>query len=477
MVDAPVVAPPALDNAALTAALTQQAAALAQLTALLQQQQQQQAPPVAVPREPVLDLFLSDGIFDISTRSGSSAFETASKPLDVKWNGDSDSFPAFLVALQLRSSEVGWNRFAPVTADNPDPTPTASNIITIGNLNLFIDYHEVTMDQVLTAKTNRTDPRAGQNSKSLYMCLKSSLFGPIRELIFDQAQNLPSQDGPELFLKLTEYTVASSLVLSMDASDRLTNYDPAVRKFQIAQINSDLMHLFVLARSRYRQISDPEKVQIAIKVYSKIHQPESWATWVRSQIADFEKGHILSSTVFMNQAVFQQKKIERAEDGFFFTNLTPKNELVAMIAAAVRKPKLPDQPAPNGSEQRTDTAPPTSTPPFLRQTHEGTVPFKHGDTKTWKAKTYHFCECPTHRDNLKWHAHKAEDCKTRSKWLAEGGSTSGSAGGSPPASAHTADDTPPATPAITAMLASVLAGLSGNPEAQAFVAEAINALE
>ena len=51
--------------------------------------------------------------------------------------------------------------------------------------------------------------------------------------------------------------------------------------------------------------------------------------------------------------------------------------------------------------------------------------YKVGDTKTHNNETYHFCDCPNHKGGVHWHKFKAEECRTRKKWLADKGNNSG----------------------------------------------------
>ena len=41
-----------------------------------------------------------------------------------------------------------------------------------------------------------------------------------------------------------------------------------------------------------------------------------------------------------------------------------------------------------------------------------------GDKKTHNNQDYYFCDCPNHKNGIHWHKFKAEDCRTRKKWLA-----------------------------------------------------------
>ena len=76
------------DNAAIAAALTALATAVAALR-----------PQAAIPK--VYDPFESNDPFDLSTRSGSSAYAQVSSQLDTVCSSDVSSFPSFVVSLRV----------------------------------------------------------------------------------------------------------------------------------------------------------------------------------------------------------------------------------------------------------------------------------------------------------------------------------------------------------------------------------------
>ena len=53
----------------------------------------------------VYNPFTSNDPFDLSTRSGSSAYAQVSFQLDTVWNGDVSSFPSCIVSLRIRARE------------------------------------------------------------------------------------------------------------------------------------------------------------------------------------------------------------------------------------------------------------------------------------------------------------------------------------------------------------------------------------
>jgi hypothetical protein len=159
-------------NVQLAAALNAIAVALANLN----------QPAPHVPAAPVLDPFSSAGPFDLASRAGSTAFASACAPLDDPWDGTVETFPSFIIALRIRSSEAHWNAADP------------QGILTIANHHLITHYHSITDAEITAAHAARVDPRAIQNSRALYKCLKSSISGDLRATIFDQAGNLPTAE-------------------------------------------------------------------------------------------------------------------------------------------------------------------------------------------------------------------------------------------------------------------------------------------
>ena len=60
-------------------------------------------------------------------------------------------------------------------------------------------------------------------------------------------------------------------------------------------------------------------------------------------------------------------------------------------------------------------------PPFIQHFKSSpatnATAYKVGATKTWNGETYHFCDCPTHRNKIRWHTHSADSCRTRKRWM------------------------------------------------------------
>lgn len=111
-----------------------------------------------------------------------------------------------------------------------------------------------------------------------------------------------------------------------------------------------------------------------------------------------------------------------------------------MVATSKRKQTPLKTPSPHTSDTSRKADNTTAKlPPFAKHFKSSTAanatPFKVGDSKEWNGQTWYFCDCPNHRDRVKWHTHTAATCRSRLRWL-EGQSTSTA---TPPA-AHVAAD-------------------------------------
>jgi hypothetical protein len=459
------------DNAAIAAALANLAAAINNMNNNAAPQQPPRAPHVVI-----LDPFESDEPFDLSARVGSTAFANACAALDDPWNGNVDTFPAFIISLRIRSGEVHWD------------APAPRGILTIDGHNLLTEYHSITDTEITAARTARVDPRSIQNSRAMYKYLKSSITGDLRATVFDQAGNVPIyEDGPTLFKKLTDFTMVASLQLSMLSFKMILEFDPAVHTFHIPTVNTKLKHLFVLATTRERELLASERIQHTLTVYARIQQPEPWAQWVRNQVDRFEDGQITNCQDFMNSAIIKYNKIAgTTEGGFNGASTTLQQDIAAMMTAVKRK----HVPAPSAGRSSNplkhdadQTANPNKrkTPPFVKHFKSSTSSdapnYKVGDSKNWDNTTWYFCDCPNHRDKIKWHTHAADTCRTRLRWLE----------GKPAAVANQGEvQTNDASPAMTdndstatdisGLLASAMSLAGDNPVAMELIADALNAI-
>lgn len=468
-------------QAALAAAMQNIAVALQAIQNL-----HQPAPPVhpaAAP--PLLDIFAAAQPFDRATRAGASAYDKACAPLDVLWDGTIESFPSFMIALRIRADEVRWNSAA--------PQGILSYTVGADQKDLLTEYHTITEAIAEAARAARNDARAIQNSRALYHTLKSSITGDLRATMFDQAGNLPvHEDGPLLLLRLTSFTMASSLQLSIQSFSQLQNLDPSDFEFNISRVNTKLNHLFVLATTGQRQLGEPEKIVHTLTCYDRIKQPEQWAQWVRNKVDRFEDGDIDNCQALMNQATVKYSKISSESTGFNGRSTTLQEDVVAMFAAKSKSTNKRAKSPPDDSPEPKKA----KMPPFIRHYKVAKDPasakYKVGDSKTFDNTTWYFCDCPTHRDRIKWHTFPAETCRGRKKWLSEGGSSSAppvaqvgdangvqddgtdttltdSNAGSSGSSNVDAGD-------VTALLANALALTTDNSSAHDLIADALNAI-
>ena len=270
--------------------------------------------------------------------------------------------------------------------------------------------------------------------------------------------------------------MAASLQLSMDSFKRILEFDPADNAFNISTINTKLNHLFVIATNGQRTISEPECIQHTLTAYACIKKPEEWAQWVGLQIDSFEEGIIPNAQSLMNSAALKYVKISaNGSSSFGGSSTTISEDILSMMAAVSKKLTVPPTSkkkiATKFSEDEPNPKSAKTLPPFVRHfkktTASDSATFKVGDTKEWKGDTWYFCNCPNHRDCVKWHYHTAPECRTHQKWLND-------EDGSAPTAAIADSDrastvtylTDPSTSSdssdITSILASALSLATGN---------------
>ena len=126
-------------------------------------------------------------------------------------------------------------------------------------------------------------------------------------------------------------------------------------------------------------------------------------------------------------------------------------------------------------------------PPFCRHfktsTDENATLYKVGDTKQWDGSTWYFCDCPNHKDKLRWHSHKPEVCRTRKRWLAEKDEAVANNAEAEEVASTITQETAPSTVApndtksLSAMLADALSVSGNHSVASELIAEALDSIE
>lgn len=421
----------------------------------------------------VTDLYNNNDPFDLSTRTGANAFNDISKPLAEKWDGTVENFPMFVIALQERARKGNWLAADPY------------GIVEINGLNLLTDYHRITNTNITDARTARTNARARQNAQAMYECIKDSITGDIRANLFSQSiTNLPTlNDGPALFISLTKFTSISSTQLSLIAFNNILSFDPSDFEFNIVTINTRLNHLFVIATTSTRTLDPSERISHTLGIYEKIKQPIQWSQWIQTQIDSFDAGNITNCQDFMNTAVIKQTTIKQRLGDFNGSLATVHEEIVSMVATLKKKTAKPTKEAVSSDNKSNKTTPTVNKPSWTRHYKDknGKL-YKVGDSKTVDKKTWYFCDCPRHRDKIKWHTFPADECRTRAKWIADG-SPSPFTKAKPEAMIGDGDETESTAAStitdesdITSLLASALNLVGDNDVVKDLIADALNSV-
>ena len=376
----------------------------------------------SAPSVPVHDLFASNQPFNLAHQSGLAAYEQACAPLKSKWNGGPSDYPTFLIELRDCARDCKWDASG---------TTGIVNIPQHGRaINVLHNHHGLREASVLDAYAAGTEPRAVQNSKSMYKCIKSSLTGDALTSIFNTPGNAPTHDdGIELFFKCTKLSTISSVRLANKAIADLNTYCPSTRAFELPMVFEDIAKHFILV-SASRSLSDSDKIPHALAIIKKIQQPSTFARFVERKEDEYDAGTLMNYQVFSQDVLLQYQKIKDtdAEHKFRGSLSTIQEDIIAMMAKAkTDSAKLSSRPV---RRQTNPSGPPSvvaangKPPPFLTYTktsnRSDAQPHKVGDTRTWNNETWYYCDAP-HRDNHHWHKHAIPACVTRKKWLERDG--------------------------------------------------------
>ena len=165
-----------------------------------------------------------------------------------------------------------------------------------------------------------------------------------------------------------------------------------------------------------------------------------------------------------------------------------QDDIIAMVAAKTKAPpKRRNTATSDETEAKKRKA---STPPFIKHYKTSTdsdgKPYKVGDSKTWNNEVWYFCDCPNHRFGERWHTFKAEECRTRKRWiekkkkkaaanLATDDPPNDNAGGEPAAEneREPEQEDPPESQNITELLANAMNLVGDNGVLRDIIADAI----
>ena len=224
------------------------------------------------------------------------------------------------------------------TREGKRDTAAPYGITTINSI--FLEaYHSITNINVVTAQLARTDDRSKQNSRAMYHCIKGSIYGNFKIIIFSQLNTGKiHEDSIQLFLDLTKHTSTTSIQLAVLAFNNIVHCDPSVFKFNIPIMNTKLSHLFVLATTCNRTLTEQENIQHTLAAYKLIQQPKTWSQWVTTQMDNFDDGKLKNCQNLMNTTAIKYIKISK-KYGFDAFLATLYDDIVSTVSFVKRKRK------------------------------------------------------------------------------------------------------------------------------------------
>ena len=113
----------------------------------------------------------------------------------------------------------------------------------------------------------------------------------------------------------------------------------------------------------------------------------------------------------MNYAAIKHLSVTE-KSGFQGSLATKEEDIVAMLSK-IKKGVTPSSDIDKKNENSLDGARKYAVPPFVKDTFNGTIAQKVSDTKTWNKTLWYYCDFPNHCNGMRWHKHKATDCKPR----------------------------------------------------------------
>lgn len=139
-----------------------------------------------------------------------------------------------------------------------------------------------------------------------------------------------------------------------------------------------------------------------------------------ARVDEFDEGNILNCKYFMNKAVIEYNKIVCVSGQFQCSITTIQENIVAMVGQKQKEIKRKtDQYETSTEIPRFIKHKPLSFVTHYQNSHG--VKYKIGDTLNSNGTSFHFCDCPLHRNKLKWYTHHSDKSRIRNFWLKENG--------------------------------------------------------
>jgi hypothetical protein len=214
------------------------------------------------------------GALDLSSRSGSSAFFEASKPLPQVFNFKPDEVFLLRYDLTIRASLHGWNDITHgITTINHDGSA----------YNLLEEHGQIDRAWVEAERIARNTPpadvRAQQNARIMFICLYSSLGDSAKTTLIGEDFH---EDGPTLFIAIMKMTFTATFEHAQATRNKLMVMSPRKFSFNIVTMNKYIRtSILAISDASYGQaVSQREMLSYAFNAYKRIKQPEVWTQYI-----------------------------------------------------------------------------------------------------------------------------------------------------------------------------------------------------
>jgi hypothetical protein len=158
---------------------------------------------------------------------------------------------------------------------------------------------------------------------------------------------------------------------------------------------------------------------------------QQWARWISEIRKQFDNHGTRplfpyrSTNDLMQAAIIKYNKIVNESQGNFQgSSISLRDDIVAQVVAKRKAPPAKAAAATGSSSSDSDEPDAKKKlPPFIRHWKASkeldSTKYKLGDTKFWSGETWHFCDCPNHQNQVKWHTYAPSACDICTAWLAK----------------------------------------------------------
>ena len=341
---------------------------------------------------------VSEALLNYRIKDDRDIYNTATAPLELKFNGESGGLLLFLEMIRERADESNWTNIIMV----PDSTGVARN--------LLAEYGRLTLENVRAFALTYVgqNGRKEQNSAQMFACLSRSLTETARIKLLSQSSryrigidDLP--DGPSFLRLIIQHCTTDSRATVATIRNSLSNL-PAFITSVDGDVEKFNQHVRGLRESLLQRGQDSTDLLVNLFKSYKMVPNQDFRDYIRMQNSFYTDGN-KDFEVEELMEVASNKYKELIEDGTWKINSTSESQFVALTAeiAALKAAVAGNKKSKGDSNQRKKK----------KEDKKGnknawrTIPPKENSPTTKKVDKKSYVWCPYHQY---WGFHQAADC-------------------------------------------------------------------